>query len=84
MRRIELRLANVRINFVDRDSAIKWIEQWIDRGGMALPHVVYGPEGCGKTAWLMQSAEVLRDHGFEVIYVNPHRVHSLLSLVLKN
>ncbi|ADN49880.1 ATP-binding protein [Vulcanisaeta distributa] len=70
MRRIELRLANVRINFVDRDSAIKWIEQWIDRG-MALPHVVYGPEGCGKTAWLMQSAEVLRDHGFEVIYVNP-------------
>ncbi len=33
--------------------------------------MVYGPEGCGKTAWLRQSAELLRDLGFDVIYINP-------------
>ncbi len=33
--------------------------------------VVLGPEGCGKTAWLLQSIELLRDYGFEVVYVNP-------------
>ncbi len=33
--------------------------------------VIYGPEGCGKTAWLLQSVELLREFGFEVIYVNP-------------
>jgi hypothetical protein len=35
---------------------------------------IFGPEGCGKTAWLKQAAEVLRELGFEAIYVNPmHR-----------
>jgi hypothetical protein len=36
--------------------------------------VVFGPEGCGKTAWLKQAAELLREHGYEAIYVDPmHR-----------
>ncbi len=32
--------------------------------------VVYGPEGCGKTAWLLQSVEMLKELGFDVIYIN--------------
>ncbi len=68
--RIKLRLAGLEVDFVDRDQAIRWIERWADRG-MALPHVVYGPEGCGKSAWLRQSAALLRELGFHVIYINP-------------
>ena len=37
---------------------------------MTVVHVVYGPEGCGKTAWLRQSAVLLRELGFHVIYVD--------------
>ena len=39
--------------------------------GAGNPIVVFGPEGCGKTAWLRQAAELLREEGFEVIYVDP-------------
>jgi hypothetical protein len=35
--------------------------------------VVFGPEGCGKTAWLKQAAETLRELGFEAIYIDPMR-----------
>ncbi|GAB6944285.1 ATP-binding protein [Vulcanisaeta sp. JCM 14467] len=70
MNRVKLRFANLEVNFVDREQAIKWIEYWASRG-MALPHVIYGPEGCGKSAWLRQGAELLRELGFDVIYVNP-------------
>ena len=71
MRRVRLPLApDLRVDFVDRELALRRIEDWVDRG-MRLVEVVYGPEGCGKTAWLLQSAELLRDFGFDVIYVNP-------------
>ncbi|MGC8583474.1 MAG: ATP-binding protein [Thermoproteus sp.] len=70
MRRIRLRLAGFAVDFADREAALKRVEEWADRG-TALPHVVYGPEGCGKTAWLKQSAELLRELGFEVVYVDP-------------
>ncbi len=41
-------------------------------GGTYPPvQVVFGPEGCGKTAWLKQSVVLLRELGFEVVYVNP-------------
>ncbi|MGC9227765.1 ATP-binding protein, partial [Caldivirga sp.] len=71
MRRIRLNLAsNLQVEFVDRDSALRRIEYWARRG-MSAVQVVYGPEGCGKTAWLLQSVELLRELGFEVIYVNP-------------
>jgi KaiC/GvpD/RAD55 family RecA-like ATPase len=32
--------------------------------------VIFGPEGCGKTAFLRQAAEVLREFGYDVIYVD--------------
>ncbi|GAB6948065.1 hypothetical protein JCM16161A_21950 [Vulcanisaeta sp. JCM 16161] len=71
MRRIKLPLAQgLQVDFVDRDLALRRVEDWVDRG-MRLVEVVYGPEGCGKTAWLLQSAELLRELGFDVVYVNP-------------
>ncbi|WP_374119582.1 ATP-binding protein [Pyrobaculum sp. 3827-6] len=33
--------------------------------------LVYGLEGCGKSAWLKQAAELLKELGYDVIYVNP-------------
>ncbi|NHW45208.1 MAG: ATPase, partial [Candidatus Verstraetearchaeota archaeon] len=33
----------------------------------------FGPEGCGKTAWLKQATETLREMGYEAIYVDPMR-----------
>ena len=70
VKRLRLSLANQQVEFVDRDLALKRIEDWVNRG-VAFPQVVYGPEGCGKTAWLKQSAELLRELGFDVIYINP-------------
>ncbi|ADN49879.1 ATP-binding protein [Vulcanisaeta distributa] len=71
MRRIKLPLAlDLQVEFTDREIALKRIDEWVDRG-MRLVEVVLGPEGCGKTAWLLQSVELLRDYGFDVIYINP-------------
>ncbi|RFA94293.1 ATP-binding protein [Pyrobaculum aerophilum] len=70
MRRIKLAFANTQVEFVDRDLALRRVEQWAERGTFPV-QVVYGPEGCGKTAWLRQSAELLREMGFDVIYLNP-------------
>ncbi len=71
MRRIWLSLApDLRVEFADRDLALRRVEDWVDRG-MRLVEVVYGPEGCGKTAWLLQSMELLREFNFDVVYVNP-------------
>jgi len=75
MRRVKLSFARgLEVEFCDRERAIQQIEE-IAREGTRLPVVVYGPEGCGKTAWLKQSVEALRDLGFEAIYIDPlHRV----------
>ncbi|GAB6944284.1 ATP-binding protein [Vulcanisaeta sp. JCM 14467] len=70
MRRIRLNLAGTQVEFVDREQALRRVEYWAERG-MSVVHVVYGPEGCGKTAWLKQSVELLRELGFDVVYVNP-------------
>ena len=70
MKRVKLRLANLDVEFIDRDLALRRIEYWADHG-MSVVQVVYGPEGCGKSAWLKQSAELLRELGFDVVYVNP-------------
>ena len=68
--RVWLGFAGREIEFVNRDFALRQVEDWVNRG-MALSRVVYGPEGCGKTAWLRQTAMLLKELGFEVIYVNP-------------
>ena len=70
VRRVRLSFADQQVEFVDREQALKRIEDWAGRGTYPV-QVVYGPEGCGKSAWLRQSVELLRDFGFEVIYVNP-------------
>ncbi|WP_052885867.1 ATP-binding protein [Vulcanisaeta distributa] len=70
MGRVRLGFANLTIEFVDRDLALKLIDEWAEKSTFPV-QVIYGPEGCGKTAWLLQSIELLKDHGFEVVYVNP-------------
>ena len=74
MRRVKLPFTSgLVIEFTDRDRAIQQVLKWGEEGTW-YPVVVYGPEGCGKTAWLKQATEILRELGFEVIYVDPlHR-----------
>ncbi len=71
MKRIRLRFVdNIEVEFIDREQALKKVEEWA-REGTRFVQVVYRPEGCGKTAWLRQSVELLKEHGFDVIYINP-------------
>jgi hypothetical protein len=70
VRRVELSFAGLKVEFCDRERAIKQVEEFAERGTWH-PVVVFGPEGCGKTAWLKQAAELLRELGYESIYVNP-------------
>jgi len=73
MRRIKLSFAGgLEVEFADRGRAIKQVEDFAERG-TRYPIIVFGPEGCGKTAWLKQAAELLREIGFEAIYVDPMR-----------
>ena len=73
MERIRLRLApGVEVHFTDREAALRKMEEWAERGTGTV-QVVFGPEGCGKTSWLRQSAVLLRELGFHVIYVDPLR-----------
>lgn len=70
MRRIRLRFANLHVEFVDRDHAIERVVEWAERGTYSVK-IVFGPEGCGKTAWLRQTVEILKGFGYDVVYVNP-------------
>jgi len=63
-------LLHFEVEFTDRDRGIRQIYGFSERG-TRYPIVVFGPEGCGKTSWLKQITEVLKELGFEVIYVNP-------------
>jgi hypothetical protein len=73
VRRIKLPfVADVSVEFADRELALRRVKEWADRGIVKV-QVIYGPEGCGKTAWLKQSAELLKDLGFEVVYIDPLR-----------
>ncbi|WP_069807873.1 ATP-binding protein [Vulcanisaeta thermophila] len=70
MRRLRLRLADAEVEFTDREVALNRVEELGERGTRFV-EVVYGPEGCGKTDLLRQSAQLLRDLGFEVVYIDP-------------
>ncbi len=71
MRRIRLNLApHVEVEFTDRELALRKMKEWAEKG-MVNVQLVYGPEGCGKTAWLKQSVELLKELNFDVVYVNP-------------
>ena len=70
MKKIRLNFAGVRVEYANREQALGKIEDLAKRG-TALPWTVYGPEGCGKTAWLKQSAMLLKELDFDVVYLNP-------------
>jgi hypothetical protein len=63
----------LEIEFIDRERALKQVEELAEKG-TRYPVVVFGPEGCGKSAWLKQAVEVLRETGYETLYIDPlHR-----------
>jgi len=63
VKRIKVEVApGVETEFVDRDRALAQVKEWAERG-TRFPVVIFGPEGCGKTAFLRQAASGLRDWG---------------------
>jgi len=63
-RKVRLRFArDVEVTFADRWRALRQIEGFAD-GGTWKPVVIYGPEGCGKTALFKQAFEILEGYGF--------------------
>jgi hypothetical protein len=71
VKRIRVEIApGVETQFVDRDRALAQIAEWAERG-TRFPVVIFGPEGCGKTAFLRQAAAMLRDLGYDVFYLHP-------------
>ena len=70
-------LPGVEGAFADRDAALGEVVRW-GEAGTRLVEVVYGPEGCGKTALLRQASLMLREMGYEVIYVDP--LHGILDV----
>jgi energy-coupling factor transporter ATP-binding protein EcfA2 len=63
----------LEIEFIDRERALKQVEELAEKG-TRYPVVIFGPEGCGKTALLKQAVEVLREAGYDTIYIDPlHR-----------
>ncbi len=71
MKRIKVEIApGVKTEFVDRDRALAQVEEWAERG-TRFPVVIFGPEGCGKTAILRQAAAALRELGYDVFYLHP-------------
>ena len=70
MRRVELELASgLVVEFADRERALGQVEEFAVEG-TRWPVVVFGPEGCGKTAFLRQAAAMLRDLGYDVFYLH--------------
>jgi energy-coupling factor transporter ATP-binding protein EcfA2 len=70
--RAKLRFADLEVEFVDRDRGIKQVYEFAEKGTWH-PVVVFGPEGCGKSAWLRQATEILKEMEFDVIYIDPLR-----------
>ncbi|KUO83143.1 MAG: AAA family ATPase, partial [Pyrobaculum sp. JCHS_4] len=73
MRRVAVKFANLDVEFVDREVGLGQVATWAERGAL-FPVVIFGPEGCGKTAFLRQAAEVLRGFGYDVVYVDVSHV----------
>jgi energy-coupling factor transporter ATP-binding protein EcfA2 len=82
MRRVKLSFAGLEVEFADRERGVQQVLEWAERGTWR-PVVVFGPEGCGKTAWLKQAAELLRERGYHVVYVNPLQKEYLAHTDLK-
>jgi hypothetical protein len=71
VKRIKLEIApGVKTEFVDRDRALAQVVEWAEKS-TRWPVVIFGPEGCGKTAFLRQAASGLRELGYDVFYLHP-------------
>jgi len=70
MKRTKIVFANREIEFIDREKALKQIEEYTEKGTHVV-HVIYGPEGCGKTALFKQAKTILEEFGYHVVYVSP-------------
>jgi len=71
VRRVELELASgLVVEFADRERALGQVVEFAVEG-TRWPVVVFGPEGCGKTAFLRQAASGLRELGYDVFYLHP-------------
>ncbi len=71
MGRISLVFAKgVKVYFANRDRALEQIRELANRG-TRFPLVIYGPEGCGKTALLRQASILLNELGYHVVYISP-------------
>jgi Archaeal ATPase. len=44
-------VSGLEVEFIDRERALKQVEELAEKG-TRYPVVVFGPEGCGKSAWL--------------------------------
>jgi molybdopterin-guanine dinucleotide biosynthesis protein len=73
VRRVAVKFANLDVEFVDREVGLGQVATWAERGAL-FPVVIFGPEGCGKSAFLRQAAEVLRGFGYDVVYVDVSHV----------
>ncbi len=71
MKRIKLELApGLVVEYINRDRALRQVEEFAQEGTWR-PVVIFGPEGCGKTAFLRQAAFMLRELGYNVFYLHP-------------
>ena len=71
MRRVELELVpGLRVEFMDRERGLGQVVEWAVRG-TRFPVVIFGPEGCGKSAFLRQVSAMFRELGFDVFYLHP-------------
>jgi len=71
LKRVKVSFADMLVEFIDRERAIEQIGE-ISRRGTYFVYVVYGPEGCGKTAFLRQAKAILEEEfGYHVVYTNP-------------
>jgi len=61
---------SVKTEFTDRDRALARVVEWAEKS-TRRPLVVFGPEGCGKTAFLRQAAAMLRELGCDVFCLHP-------------
>ena len=58
------------VEIADRQRALGQVEEFAEEG-TRWPVVVFGQEGCGKTAFLRQAASGLRELGYDVFYLHP-------------
>ncbi len=71
MRRIKPEFVpSVKTEFTDRDRALARVVKWAEKS-TRWPVVVFGPEGCGKTAFLRQAVSGLRELVCDVFCLHP-------------